>query len=679
MYNNEEELDLVETSENNQRTEFGVAEKTVRKRKTTKVTPLVTTDHRKTTPMKRKVKVIRQSDRTEDNNKLTRSTAAQQSRRMKTNPVQKVVRKRSPSSSSNSSTQSTSSSSSERSSNGTDNSISSNENSENESETQVEVVSSHKPRSAEKRETTRKKQRMSPERPKKIYSKNHILESPKKKSPSPVKNLHASTNKRSQSVDTRTFIIEKERQDNLKNEDSKRLISESLENKRPTPVRSSFVSAQKMVQSGKVRHLNIEENRIFDVDVSTSDMNGVLLRRPQLKTNVVSNTTDCKPERRVYLEECTNTNYDQPQINIYDLPDVDTAYEDFHVPYRGGETYVRRVESFNYETPHTIRDERVSYENHRSVERNDKDWRYRLMNIVSDTYSNRILVINALVEGGICYGFAAASSNKLCEGFGWPYDLIDDKHVKPIHRLDARKNWLCSYVDPGDLVHFAVMNTDVPVLIGCDFDKLVSSDDGSKRFLNHCCRIKGLEPEQLMTTNGKAVCFQCYPREERQAVYSTKESLPRLLCQYHARTSAYKNDLQLYIPAILSLNANEEKMWLSVFTKRQYRGNNWIPLVYCKLRKRPIVPDVKDFLDSELLMGIARDFRMEWRNGNHLDPANVVRTIQNLCTELQRHQVCNIDEVLVPASQRRTPRHYNSRARRSKTEEPRDRHRDSNW
>lgn len=277
----------------------------------------------------------------------------------------------------------------------------------------------------------------------------------------------------------------------------------------------------------------------------------------------------------------------------------------------------RRREHYHKRVYHRIPESIVCYENY-------------LLKLISNC-SPRLTFIHANVKNGICSGFAITSLNNMYEGVGVAYDLTKRKNLNSSERLvdDHRprtRRWLPNaMVNPEDITRFLASNVDFPVVVGCEYDNLLSLDGSKKRLLDDYCHLTNLRPG--------SVTSYCYYCKRRASYVSARYKTP--LCSLHANT--FEGRLQLYQPSFVAIEGqvNRLKMYTLLYdpSKRDpLLSAQWILLASRRLRNCDS-PGKTFTTQTGHLKDIAHSLGWEWRSDLDMedDPLNVVKTLQNMC------------------------------------------------
>lgn len=242
--------------------------------------------------------------------------------------------------------------------------------------------------------------------------------------------------------------------------------------------------------------------------------------------------------------------------------------------------------------------------------------------------SSRLVFIDALTDDSVCLGYAVTSCNNICEGVGIPYDTATRGHVVTSAVLYNRKRTVVhgSAIDPWDIARFVVANTDFPVLIGCDFEKLLSSD-ANRRLLNDLVYLKNPE-------SGPETCTWCTHR----ACY-IEATQKVLFCDRHAKV--FRGKLQLFKPTFVTVDVCTDgiQMHMLLYGSEDsdpLRSSRWVPLAH-RIVTGSMTPNNRYGEGRQYgehlagIMDIAKSLRLDWQNDDCRDPLNAVKTLQNVC------------------------------------------------
>lgn len=233
--------------------------------------------------------------------------------------------------------------------------------------------------------------------------------------------------------------------------------------------------------------------------------------------------------------------------------------------------------------------------------------------------SPRLVFVHAMIQNELCLEFALASANNMCEGLGLSFNMTT-RTPGSVFRKSKMEHVSRARVNPDDIINFMIAHVDYPVLVGCDFDDLLSLDGRTNKLLNDYCYL----------TNGAeiSVCYKC---KDRTSYISENRKLP--LCSFHAKS--YRGRLQMFQPLFVSVGAYSDGIQLYVLMYNCDSNESdpllsavWVPLAY-RITKRFMAR--KSIKHADILMDMAYAQEMDWRSSSSKDPLNVVKTLQNLC------------------------------------------------
>lgn len=269
--------------------------------------------------------------------------------------------------------------------------------------------------------------------------------------------------------------------------------------------------------------------------------------------------------------------------------------------------------------------------------------REQLKRLITDPSSRECLFVHAIIKDQLCHAFAAATTTTMVgiEG-GTPYNLLTTHSHEGLPK-DSSEDWRKTPVWPKDIVRFTVNNSRTPVtIVSCDFDQQMP-------FLLDICRLKRLAPEVLAITGNEEWCSACFPERKIRGTFVTTNG-QFLYCQEHARIVLlqYKTDLLLYKPTLVSLCANDTRVWLSLV---EHIAGNILSshFAYFQLLKTEVMPRRLVFDDASLLQKLARDWK--WKSNVSHGPLATVHAMQYLCVRLMKKAtICLSSECMGPPS-----------------------------